>query len=73
MLQYPSYFAYQLPSLARANLQAFLNVTGRFASGLLSRCAPRRPLQARYLFWPDRRIFRLLLRPVALSLASVRP
>ena len=34
MFQYPGYFAYQIPSLARANLQTFLNVTGRFASGL---------------------------------------
>lgn len=34
MFQYPGYFAYQIPSLARANLQVFLNVTGRFASGL---------------------------------------
>jgi hypothetical protein len=34
MFQYPGYFAYQVPSLARANLQAFLNMTGRFASGM---------------------------------------
>ncbi|SAK96419.1 phasin family protein [Caballeronia calidae] len=34
MFHYPGYFAYQIPSLTRANLQAFLNVTGRFASGL---------------------------------------
>jgi hypothetical protein len=34
MFQYPGYFAYQIPSLARANLQTLLNVTGRFASGL---------------------------------------
>ncbi|MFM0323573.1 phasin family protein [Caballeronia glebae] len=34
MFQYPGQFAYQIPSLARANLQAFLNMTGRFASGL---------------------------------------
>ncbi|SAL02242.1 phasin family protein [Caballeronia pedi] len=34
MFQYPSYFAYQIPSIARANLQVFFNVTGRFASGL---------------------------------------
>lgn len=34
MFQYPGYFAYHIPSLARANLQAFLNVTARFASGV---------------------------------------
>ncbi|WP_087039550.1 phasin family protein [Caballeronia arvi] len=34
MFQYPGYFADQIPSLARANLQTFLNVTGRFATGL---------------------------------------
>ncbi|SAK83537.1 phasin family protein [Caballeronia fortuita] len=34
MFHYPGYFAYQIPSLARANLQAFLNMSGRFASGL---------------------------------------
>ncbi len=32
--QYPGYFAYQKPSIARANLQAFLNIGGRFASGV---------------------------------------
>lgn len=34
MFQYPGNIAYQIPSIARANLQAFLNVSGRFASGL---------------------------------------
>lgn len=34
MFRYPGYFAYQIPSLARANLQAFLNMSGSFASGL---------------------------------------
>lgn len=34
MFHYPSYMAYQMPSLARANIQVLLNVTGRFASGL---------------------------------------
>jgi len=34
MFQYPGNIAYQMPSLARANLQAFLNASGRFASGL---------------------------------------
>ena len=34
MFQYPGYFAYQMPSLARANLQAFLNMSGTFAGGL---------------------------------------
>jgi Phasin protein len=34
MFQHPGYFAYQIPSLARANLQAFLNISGRFADGL---------------------------------------
>jgi uncharacterized protein YicC (UPF0701 family) len=34
MFQYPGYFAYQMPSIARANLQAFLNISGRFASGM---------------------------------------
>ncbi|SAK94869.1 phasin family protein [Caballeronia catudaia] len=34
MFRYPGYFADQIPSLARANLQAFLNVTGRLATGL---------------------------------------
>ncbi|MDR5744845.1 phasin family protein [Caballeronia sp. LZ029] len=34
MFQYPGQFAYQIPSIARANLQVLLNVTGRFASGL---------------------------------------
>ena len=34
MFQYPGYFAYQIPSLARANLQAFLNMSGSFANGL---------------------------------------
>lgn len=33
MIQSSAYFADQIPSLARANLQAFLNVSGRFASG----------------------------------------
>ncbi|GAB5094500.1 MULTISPECIES: phasin family protein [unclassified Caballeronia] len=32
MFQYPGQFAYQMPSLARANLQAFLTISGRFAS-----------------------------------------
>jgi hypothetical protein len=34
MFQYPGSFAYQMPSIARANLQAFLNISGRFASGM---------------------------------------
>jgi phasin family protein len=34
MFQYPGSFAYQMPSIARANLQAWLNVSGRFASGM---------------------------------------
>ncbi|MDR5807313.1 phasin family protein [Caballeronia sp. LZ019] len=34
MFQYPGNIAYQIPSIARANLQAFLNASGRFASGL---------------------------------------
>jgi hypothetical protein len=34
MFHYPGYIAYQFPSLARANLQAFLNMSGQFASGL---------------------------------------
>ena len=34
MFQYPGYFAHQMPSLARANLQAFLNMSGTFAGGL---------------------------------------
>jgi len=34
MFQYPGYIAYQIPSIARANLQAFLNASDRFASGL---------------------------------------
>ncbi|AQH02791.1 hypothetical protein A9R05_28230 [Burkholderia sp. KK1] len=34
MFQYPGYFAYQMPSLARANLQAVLNMSGTFAGGL---------------------------------------
>jgi phasin family protein len=34
MFQYPGYFAYQMPSIARANLQAFLNISGRFANGM---------------------------------------
>ncbi|SAL33935.1 Phasin protein [Caballeronia cordobensis] len=34
MFQYPGYFAYQMPSLARAKLQAFLNMSGTFAGGL---------------------------------------
>ena len=33
MIQSSAYFADQIPSLARANLQAFLNVSGCFASG----------------------------------------
>lgn len=34
MFQYPGQFANQIPSLARANLQAWLNMNSRFASGL---------------------------------------
>jgi phasin family protein len=34
MFQYPGIFAYQIPSIARANLQAWLNIGGRFASGM---------------------------------------
>src|SRR5690242_19259638 len=34
MFEYPGYSAYQIPSLARANLQTFFNVTGRFPSGV---------------------------------------
>jgi uncharacterized protein YicC (UPF0701 family) len=34
MFQYPGYLAYQIPSMARANLQAWLNISGRFASGV---------------------------------------
>ncbi|WP_250474265.1 phasin family protein [Caballeronia sp. GAFFF1] len=34
MFQYPSLIAYQMPSIARANLQAFLNASERFANGL---------------------------------------
>ncbi|KND62472.1 hypothetical protein BVER_01697c [Candidatus Burkholderia verschuerenii] len=34
MFQYPGSFAYQMPSIARANFQAFLNIRGRFASGM---------------------------------------
>jgi hypothetical protein len=31
MFQYPNYFAYQMPTLARANLQAMLNISSRVA------------------------------------------
>jgi hypothetical protein len=34
MFQYPGYLAYQIPSMARANLQAWLSISGRFASGM---------------------------------------
>lgn len=34
MFQYPGLIAYQMPSIARANLQAFLNASERFANGL---------------------------------------
>jgi phasin family protein len=34
MFQYPNLIAYQMPSIARANLQAFLNASERFANGL---------------------------------------
>jgi hypothetical protein len=34
MFQYPGYMAYQIPSMARANLQAWLNIGGRFASSM---------------------------------------
>ncbi|VXC16113.1 Phasin [Burkholderia sp. 8Y] len=34
MFQYPGFIAYQMPSIARANLQAFLNASERFASAL---------------------------------------
>jgi hypothetical protein len=34
MIGYPNYFAHPTTSIARANLRVFLNITGRFASGL---------------------------------------
>jgi phasin family protein len=34
MFQYPGYMAFQIPSMARANLQAWLNISGRFASSM---------------------------------------
>ncbi|WP_244816542.1 phasin family protein [Caballeronia sp. Lep1P3] len=34
MFQYPGFSAYQIPSIARANLQAFLNASDRLASGM---------------------------------------
>ncbi|WP_175940680.1 phasin family protein [Caballeronia sp. BCC1704] len=34
MFQYPNLIAYQMPSIARANLLAFLNASERFANGL---------------------------------------
>ncbi|MDR5857233.1 phasin family protein [Caballeronia sp. LZ062] len=34
MFQYPGFIAYQMPSIARANLQAFLSASQRFASGV---------------------------------------
>ncbi|QSN63165.1 phasin family protein [Caballeronia sp. M1242] len=34
MFQYPGLIAYQMPSIASANLQAFLNASERFANGL---------------------------------------